>query len=271
MSPSELNVERVRHELKLRQLTVARVERVADLLVRITLTGDDLRDFVTASFDDHVKTFFPAHPGAPLALPSLGPNGVSFPEDQPRPQARDYTPRRFDRERRELDLEFVLHGDGPASEWAAQAQPGQSLAIGGPRGSFVVPTGFDWHVLIGDETALPAIARRLEELPAEAQAIVRLEIPQAANEIPLNTRAHLDLQWLHRNGVPAGVSTLLPEAAAKLVLPAGEGYVWAAAESAVARAVRDVMVTQHQIGKRRIRAASYWKRGAAGVHESLDD
>lgn len=271
MNQTELNVERVRHELKMRHLTVARVERVADLLVRITLTGDDLHDFVTASFDDHVKTFFPAQPGAPLVLPSFGPEGISFPEGQPRPQARDYTPRRFDRERRELDLEFVLHGDGPASEWAAQAQPGQSLAIAGPRGSFVVPTGFDWHVLIGDETALPAIARRLEELPAEAQAIVLLEVPEAVNEVPLNTKAQLNVQWLHRKGTAPGASMLLPEAAAKLVLPAGEGYVWAAAESAVARAVRDVMVGQHQVGKRRIRASSYWKRGASGVHENLDD
>lgn len=271
MNRPELNVERVRHELKLRQLTVARVERVADLLVRVTLTGDDLRDFVTASFDDHVKIFFPEHPGGPMTLPVQGPNGPAFPEDQPRPLARDYTPRRFDRERLELEIEFVLHGDGPASNWAAQAQPGQSLLVGGPRGSFVVPTGFDWHLLIGDETALPAIARRLEELPADTQAIVLAEIPQAANEIPLASRAKLDLQWLHRNGVPAETSTLLPDAAAKLALPAGEGYVWAAAESAVARAVRDVMVTRHGIGKRRIRASSYWKRGAAGVHETIDD
>ncbi len=271
MNRPELNVERVRHELKIRQLTVAKVERIADLLVRVTLTGDDLQDFVSASFDDHIKVFFSEQPATPVPLPALGPNGLAFPEDQPRPQARDYTPRRFNAQARELEIEFVLHGDGPASEWAAQVQPGQTLVIGGPRGSFVVPTAFDWHVLIGDETALPAISRRLEELPADTHAIVRIEVPQAANEIPLQSKAKLDLQWLHRNGAQPGASTLLPEAAKKLTLPTGEGYVWAAAESAVARAVREVMVNQHQIGKRRIRASSYWKRGASGVHETLDD
>lgn len=270
MNHPELIVERVRHELKLRQLTVARVERIAGLIIRVTLSGDDLHDFVTASFDDHVKIFFPEHPGGPMAQPVLGSNGLSFPEDQPRPLARDYTPRRFDRERRELVIDFILHDDGPASNWAAQAQAGQTLFIGGPRGSFVVPTGFDWHVLIGDETALPAIGRRLEELPEQTRAIVRIEVAQAANEIPLASKAKLDLQWLHRNGVPAGASTLLPEAAARLALPEGEGYVWVAAESAAAQAVREVMVTQHQIGKRRIRASSYWKRGASGVHETLE-
>src|SRR6266568_4230449 len=74
------------------------------------------------------------------------------------PVMRDYTPRRFDAVQRELDIEFALHGDGPAATWAAQAAPGQRVMIGGPRGSFIVPTDFDWHLLIGDETALPAVA-----------------------------------------------------------------------------------------------------------------
>lgn len=271
MTHPELTVERVRHELKFRQLTVAHVERIADLLIRVTLTGDALKDFTSASFDDHIKVLLPETPGTSIAVPTIGPEGLSFPEGAPRPIARDYTPRRFDAARQELDIDFVLHDDGPASNWAAQAQAGQTLLIGGPRGSFVVPTGFDWHLLIGDETALPAISRRLEELPAGTQAIALIEIPQAANEVPLASRAGLDLRWLHRNGIAAGESQLLAQAAAALTLPKGEGYVWVAAESAVARAVRDVMVTQHQIHKRRIRASSYWKRGAVAVHESLDD
>ncbi|MCG2599125.1 MAG: siderophore-interacting protein, partial [Achromobacter sp.] len=179
MTRSDLTVERVRHPLKMRILTVARGERIAGLLARVTFTGDDLRDFVSASFDDHVKLFFPADPSQPLLLPEVGPDGIKFPDGAPHPAARDYTPRRYDAAREELDIDFVLHGDGPASTWAEQAEAGQRLGIGGPRGSFVVPKGFDWHVLIGDETALPAIARRLEELPATAQALVLIEVPSA--------------------------------------------------------------------------------------------
>ncbi|MGB3816957.1 siderophore-interacting protein [Achromobacter pulmonis] len=271
MTQTDLTVERVRHPLKMRILTVARVERIAGLLARITFTGEDLHDFVSASFDDHVKLFFPADPSQPPALPEVGPDGITFPEGMPRPAARDYTPRRFDATRQELDIDFVLHGDGPAATWAEQATVGQRLGIGGPRGSFVVPAGFDWHVLIGDETALPAIARRLEELPNTTQALVRVEVPSAGNEIPLTTRAQASVRWLHRNGTAAGYSTLLLEAARELTLPAGAGYVWVAAESAVAKAVREIMVAQHGIDKRRIRAASYWKRGAIAVHESHDD
>jgi NADPH-dependent ferric siderophore reductase len=271
MTRSDLNVERVRHNLKMRELTVVRIERIAGLLARITFTGEDLQDFVSASFDDHVKLFFPADPSQPPALPTVGPDGVKFPEGAPKPAARDYTPRRFDAAARELDIEFVLHGDGPACTWAEQAEPGQKLGIGGPRGSFVVPKGFDWHVLIGDETALPAIARRLEELPAAAQALVLIEVPSAANEIALDSAAKTTVRWLHRDGIAPGYSTLLLEAARELQLPSGEGYVWVAAESAVAKAVREIMVSQHGIDKSRIRAASYWKRGAVAVHEAHDD
>ncbi len=271
MTRSDLNVERVRHPLKMRLLTVTRVERIAGLLARITFTGEDLQDFVSASFDDHVKVFFPADPALAPVLPTAGPDGIKFPEGVPRPAARDYTPRRFDTARQELEIDFVLHGDGPASTWAEQARPGQQLGIGGPRGSFVVPKAFDWHVLIGDETALPAIARRLEELPATAQALVLIEVPAQANEIPLPTSAKATVRWLHRNGTAPGYSTLLLEAARDLALPQGEGYVWIAAESSTAKAVREIMVAQHGIDKSRIRAASYWKRGAVAVHESHDD
>lgn len=267
MKQTDLRVERVRHALKLRQLIVSKVEHLAGgLLARVTLQGEDLRDFVTASFDDHVKVFFAPSPGEPLVLPELGPDGVRLPEGAPKPAARDYTPRRFDQDARELVLDFVLHGDGPAGSWAAQARAGQTLNIGGPRGSFVVPTAFDWHVLIGDETALPAIARRLEELPASAQALVLIEVPGAANQLPLTSSAKTDIRWLPRD---QGVS--LAQAAAALQLPAGEGYVWVAAESSIAKEVRAVMVERHGIDKSRIRASSYWKRGAIGVHESHDD
>lgn len=268
MTDNKFAVTRVRHELKMRTVQVKRVAHVSPHLARVTFTGEELRDFVSAAFDDHVKVFISSDGVSAPILPTVTPDGIAFPEGVARPAARDYTPRRYDPQALELDIDFVLHGDGPAGTWAAQAQPGQVLGIGGPRGSFVVPLSFDWHVLIGDETALPAIARRLEELPANTQAIVLIEVPDASAQMALNTQAQATVRWLHRNGIEPGVSTLLPEAASELVLPPGEGYVWAAAESAVARAVRDVMVGSHGIDKSRIRASSYWKRGAQGVHET---
>ncbi len=269
-SRTDLTVQRVRHPLKFRLLQVKQVSALTPHLIRVTFTGDDLHDFVSASFDDHIKVFFP-EPGADKpTLPEAGPNGPVFPDGM-RPTARDFTPRRFDREARELDIEFAMHEAGPAASWAAQAQVGQYLGVGGPRGSFVVPTGFDWHLLIGDDTALPAIARRLEELPAGTRAAAVIEVAEPSAQIEFVTQAELHLVWCYRNDAsPRGESLL--RAVRDTYLPdTGEGYVWAAGESATIRAVRQHLCTARGVDKSRIRAASYWKQGAEAVHESIDD
>jgi NADPH-dependent ferric siderophore reductase len=108
------------------------------------LTGD-LQGFTSASYDDHVKLFFPALGSSEPILPK-GPPGSPEAGQGPAPIARDYTPRRFDAVANELDIEFVLHNDGPATSWAAQVQEGHQLGVGGPRGSFVVSSAFDWYV-----------------------------------------------------------------------------------------------------------------------------
>jgi NADPH-dependent ferric siderophore reductase len=269
--PTDLAVQRVRHPLKFRLLQVKQVRALTPHLIRVTFTGEDLHDFVSASFDDHVKVFFP-EPGADKpVLPEVGPNGPVFPAGQPRPVARDFTPRRFDREARELDIEFAMHDAGPAATWAAQAKVGQYLGIGGPRGSLVIPTGFDWHLLIGDDTALPAIARRLEELPAGTRVAAVIEVADASAQIEFTTRAELHLVWCHRNEVSVRGEALL-RAVREIYLPeSGEGYVWAAGEAATMRAVRYHLCTERGVDKSRIRAASYWKQGAEAVHETLDD
>jgi NADPH-dependent ferric siderophore reductase len=265
----DLEVTRVRHALKFRLLQVTRVQALNPHLVRVTFTGDELEDFVSASFDDHVKLFFP-EPGESMpALPQAGPTGPEFDPSKPRPIARDFTPRRFDRAARELDIEFALHEAGPATAWAAQAAPGQHLGIGGPRGSFVIPTQFDWHLLIGDETALPAIARRLEELPEGTRVAALIEVADPSARIEFDTRADLYVQWRYRNESehPGGALLL---ALRETYLPDGDGYVWAAGEATLMRAVRKLLCEERGIDKKRIRASAYWKRGEQGVDETID-
>ncbi|WP_082939125.1 siderophore-interacting protein [Mitsuaria sp. 7] len=236
-------VQRVRHELKRRELTVTGVDDVTPNFRRVTLTGDSLADFVSASFDDHVKLIFE-------------------PEADGSPVMRDYTPRRFDNAARELVIEFAQHGDGPAAAWAAQAQPGHTLTVGGPRGSFIIPTDFAWHLLVGDETALPAVARRLEELPAGARVVALLNVPESDRR-RFATQADLDLRWVD------GDDALLAAARA-LTLPSGEGYAWCAGEAAAMTAVRKILVDEKGHDRHAIRAAAYWKRGASHHHENLE-
>jgi NADPH-dependent ferric siderophore reductase len=264
LAPSR-SVLRVRHPLHVRRLQVLHSRRLSPHFVRVSFGGTELEGFVSASFDDHLKLMLPATPGAELVLPVPGPEGMALPPGAPRPLMRDYTPRRYDAAAGELLIDFVLHeGDAPAADWAAQALPDQEVGIGGPRGSFVVALNWDWHLLIGDETALPAICRRLEELPAGAQATVLVETGEAADRLAIDTRADLQLHWLLR-----GQGDGLAAATERLHLPAGEGYAWAAGEAAAIAATRRVLVDTHSLPKERIRASAYWKRGASAHHETL--
>lgn len=235
-------VQRVRHELKRRELTVSRVESISPHVRRVTLSGETLADFVSASFDDHVKLIFDSRGDAPVM--------------------RDYTPRAFDRSARTLVLEFAQHGDGPAAAWAAQAAPGQTLTVGGPRGSFIIPTDYAWHLLAGDDTALPAIARRLEELPAEAVAIVLLSVaPEDRRALP--SAARVALHWVDGDDA-------LIAAARALTLPEGDGYAWCAGEASTMKTLRAVLVDEKGHDRHAIRASAYWKRGASDHHEAIE-
>jgi NADPH-dependent ferric siderophore reductase len=268
---TERVARRVRHETKTRLLQVREVSQITPKMVRVVVGGDALAGFISAAHDDHVKLFFP-HPGEDKpVLPTPSPNGPVYPEGVQRPAARDYTPRRYDAAANTLTVDFVLHGDGPAAAWAAQARPGSFLGVGGPRGSFIVPDDFDWFLLAGDEAALPAIGRRLDELPVGTRAIVVVEIADAAEEQRFDTRARVETHWLHRDGAEPGNHLLLQKALTELSLPGGDGYAWIAAEASVAKALRRFLIDQRGVRKDRVKAAAYWKRGAVAVHETYDD
>jgi NADPH-dependent ferric siderophore reductase len=262
---------RVRHETKMRLLQVREVSRLTPKMVRVVLGGEALAGFVSAAHDDHVKLFFPQPGHDKPVLPTPTPNGPVYSEGAARPAARDYTPRRYDPAANTLTIDFVLHGEGPAATWAAQARPGQFLGVGGPRGSFIVPDDFDWYLLAGDETAVPAIGRRLQELPAGTRVIAVVEVADAGEEQKLDTRAKLEMHWLHRTGAEAGNHLLLQRALTEFVLPPGEGYAWVAAEASAAKALRRYLVDQRGLPKDRVKAAAYWKQGAVAVHETYDD
>ena len=247
---------RVRHEPRRRTLSIKRVEKIAARMIRITLVGD-LEGFRSLGFDDHVKLFFP--------------DGTTSADGASNLLGRDFTPRRFDAAANTLDIDFAIHDAGPATRWAAQAKPGDPLTLGGPRGSFIIPTAYDWHLLIGDETALPAIARRLAELPPGTRAAVVAEVDGPADEIALPTKAHATVVWAHRNGAAPGLSDALAKALATFKMPAGDYYAWVACESLIAQALRRQLIADHGANPKWLRAAGYWRRGATAVHEMHDN
>jgi NADPH-dependent ferric siderophore reductase len=261
-------IHRVRHEPRRRILTVKQVERLTPAMTRITL-GGDLDGFHSASYDDHVKVFFPLPGRNAPTIPEPGPDGKP-PEGVERSPGRDYTPRRY--HAGELVIDFALHDAGPATSWAVQAAPGQQLAVGGPRGSFVVPDDFDWYLFIGDETALPAIGRRLEELRSVARAIVVVAVEGPEEEQAFDSRAEVETIWVRRPLSRAEDPAPLLDAVRALKLPAtGDGYAWAAGESQTAKLLRRHLIDERGLNKAWVKAAGYWKRGAVSIHETHND
>lgn len=239
-------VQRVRHETQRRELTVTDVRRRDGRFVVVTLQGESLRSFMSSSFDDHVKLMLPD--------PEAGDGGMLM---------RDYTPRAFDTQRGELVLEFAVHGSGPFSGWAEQAAPGQTLTVAGPRGSMVIPMDYDWHWLVGDDTAWPAIARRLEELPAEARVSLWLLMDDLPT-LPARRPAALDL---HLVATPEALLQGLRGA----TLPVGEGFVWCAGEAQTMAQARELLLRDKGHPKEALNVAAYWKAGAVAYHARLGE
>lgn len=243
-------ITRFRHELQRRSLVVRRTEYVTPRMLRLMLAGEALAGFTSLSPDDHVKVSAPGEAGVI--------------------ERRDYTPRRYDARAGELTIDFALHEGGPATQWALHAKPGDPAEIGGPRGSAVVPNDFDWWLLIGDETALPAIGRRIEELPAKTPVISLVAVADAQEEQRFATQAEHRPIWVHRPPGQADDPAPLLGALETLSLPAGDGFIWIAGESRVARALRNhaVDVIRHPV--QWLKASSYWVKGKADANEKLD-
>ncbi|MFT3905296.1 MAG: siderophore-interacting protein [Steroidobacteraceae bacterium] len=262
-------VQRVRHTLSFRLLEVVGVRPLSPHMRRITLGGPQLAGFHSPAPDDHVKLFFFPAGVAPVA-PTPGEAGAPpvWPAGMDKPPMRDYTPRRYDAARGELDIDFVLHEEsGPAGDWAAQAKIGDQLLLAGPRGSGLVPHRPAGYLLIADEAGLPALGRWLEDLPAGTPVQAFIEVDSPAEEQPLYTAAQLNLHWVHRRGAPAGDPALLLGALRAANLPKADVFAWAGAESSVVRALRPYLIEELGVAEDSIKTAGYWKRGVADHHD----
>ncbi len=263
-APSSRSLTRVRYETKRRLLTVTAVTRLTPHLIRITL-GGDFDGFQSPGFDDHIKLFFPDPETGILTLPVPGappaPGAI-------KPLMRDYTPRRFDARAQMLDIEFALHDAGPATQWAMTARVGDTLNIGGPRGSTLIPLAFDGYVLIGDDTALPAIARRLEELPAGAPVMVVAEVDGPEDRLDFTTQATARIHWVYRQ---SAVANSLNEALHGLHLPQNNIHAWVACEASQARLIRAQLIEDHGVNPTWIKASGYWQKGHAGAEKTIED
>jgi NADPH-dependent ferric siderophore reductase len=184
--------------------------------------------------------------------------------DGPKPVRRRYTIRHFDRAARMITIDVVLHGTGPGEQWVRSALPGDRIEGIGPRGKIFPDPAADWHLFMGDESALPAIQVMTEALPGDADATLVLEIPEAADEQEVLAAPRTRVSWLHRLGRPAGDASALAAEAAAVELPPGDGRAYLFGEASVVLAMREVLA-KRGLPEDRMSPKAYWGRGRANA------
>jgi NADPH-dependent ferric siderophore reductase len=182
---------------------VVRTEQLTPHLIRVVLGGSGFDTFTPNDFTDaYVKIVFVSEGIDVDALPQpLTLDSFKTLPVEHQPPVRTYTVRRVDTERREISIDFVVHGDhGVAGPWAAAAKPGQPAYLMGPSGAYAPDPSADWHLLAGDEAAVPAISSALEALPDNAIGKVFIEVGGPDDEIPLKTPDGVEVHWIYRGG-----------------------------------------------------------------------
>ncbi|TIC83218.1 siderophore-interacting protein [Nocardioides sp. GY 10113] len=231
----------------LTELTVVATERLTPSMVRLRFRADDLSAFAgSAHTDRYVKLVF----GDPAELAAGG-----------RPVMRTYTALEPDVEAGTLSIDFVVHGDeGVAGPWAAAAQPGDTITVRGPGGAYAPDPDADWHLLAGDEAALPAIRQALTALPAEAVGHVVIEVADADHEQPLHAPAGIGVTWLHRSA--GGGRAALVDAVRSLEWLPGRVHAFVHGEAqAVMHGIRPYLLTERGVPRADASVSGYWRVG----------
>lgn len=251
---------KVAYPIGIRELEVVRTQRLTPSLLRMTLGGPGLSGFESHAPDEHIRLIFPDPDTGELRVPER--DGVRLRWPRPMPPSRQYTVRRLDPTAQELDIDIVLHRGGLASGWAERVAPGERVHVAGPPGGLIVPDRYDRYLLGGDLTALPAIARRLEELWPDAAGWAFVEIDDPADRMELAHPPGVELHW---------IEGALAEAVRAVPLPQGESlFVWLAGEATMLRPLRDWVRDELGLGPGDSSITGYWRRGVADFDEDED-
>jgi NADPH-dependent ferric siderophore reductase len=239
---------------------VIETQRLSPTMVRVVLGGNGLDGYTPAPHTDQYVNALFIPDGAPYQAP-FDPEAAKATAAEHRPRGRRFTIRRWDPAARTIAIDFVVHGDvGYAGCWAARAKAGDLLQLTGPSGAYTPDPTAGWHLLVGDESALPAIAASLEQVRPGVATVVVVVVDDAASEVPLESPGDLRVHWVHRSIAPADPQ-LVADAVAAIPFPHGRADVFVHGEAAEVRAVR-----RHLVGERGIDVAGasispYWRRG----------
>lgn len=236
-----------------RRVEVSRVQILSPAMRRITLQGAELEGFEVSAPASYMKLIFP-EPGQTEPTRPLpdGPRATTM---------RTYTPLAVRPDALEVDVDFVLHGEGPASAWAAQAQIGQVLFLMGPGPGYPLPQQAGEHLLIGDDSALPAFETILAALPATASVHLLMEVADAAEERALHSPAALTTQWLARGADNRQAGEALQAALRRGGALAAGTRIYLACEADAMRRIRRLLTDELGVERSQIVGRGYWKLG----------
>lgn len=240
---------------------IEQVEWITPHMVRVVLGGDGLAGFDPGPWtDSYLNIYFP---------PAEAPYTVPFDTDAVRalpaplrPASRRYSVRAWDADRGLLTVDFVAHDAGVAGAWAAAARPGDLVQFTGPSGGYHPDPDADWHLMIGDESALPAIAASLERIPPGRPVHVLVEVDGLADELPLSSPGVLHLTWLHRDANP-GNADLAMAALDKIDRPGGRVHAFVHGEAVANRTLRKHLLGDWGIPRADLSVSPYWRRSYA--------
>jgi NADPH-dependent ferric siderophore reductase len=241
-------------------LAVVSRERLSPHTVRITAGGPGFDALRMNEFTDKYAKIIFVDPGLGLTPPyDLAALRESLAPDQ-QPVTRTYTLRRADPERQQVTIDFVVHGDaGIAAPWAAHAEPGDLLAMSGAGGAYRPDPDCDWHLLAGDESALPAICSALEALPGDARGLAYLETSDPGEYLDVTPPAGVEVRWLHRPE-PGSQPQLLADTLLAGPWLSGRADVFAHGERESMKAVRAALKARLGDGDQ-VSLSGYWAAG----------
>lgn len=238
---------------------VVEVIRLTPTMVRVVLGGQGLETFEPTAFTDQYVNALFVPDGAPYSVP-FDFDAVRTEHPGHRPVGRRYTIRRWDPSRREVVIDFVVHGDvGHAGRWADNAAVGDRLQIVGPAGGYAPSTTADWHLMVGDESALPAIGASLEQVRPGIPALVVVVVDGPDHELALDCPGDVKIRWVHRRSDP-GNHGLLLAAVEGTELPSGTADLFIHGEAGEVRAIRRHLGAERGLPVQGASISPYWRR-----------
>ncbi|MFB6612276.1 siderophore-interacting protein [Agromyces sp. NPDC056379] len=248
------------------QIVLESLERIqlTPHMVRIVAGGPGIAAVDDNGFTDAYTKMLFAHPDTDLTPPyDLEALRAELSIER-MPSRRTYSIRRFDLANERIWIDFVVHGtSGIAGPWADAAKPGDPLVLGGIGGGYAPDPAADWHLLAGDDSALPAIAASLDAMPPDTVGVALLEVDGDDDRVELSAPAGVRIEWLHRNGREAGTTTLLADAVRALEWPDGRVQVFAHGERGAMKALRPYFTDERALDRSQLSLSAYWAYGRA--------